>query len=360
MESYEGGVGISAGSLMLKWNLMDQMIKDSFYTIKEGDKVNVFINLESVLNNLTLQRNLQTLINFNKQKVVIELESAIINLMAHYRSYFRKEKCDVTMYFYFTSLEFNNQQMIVYNKFYRSYYKNRYVKNPQFRSMGEILNKIIIPEIKLILLYVPKCYFIETKSFDGSIIPEIISKFSNNKNVIISGDIFDTLYMLDPNFLVFYIKRKYSNLIVTNNIPETVQSIIRDENPWDLSIFNSEMYFRLLLSIKGSKIRNIKSAKGFGYNKFLTLLKNGMSTGLILKDFTSIDSIIEIFPKEYREDIKNAFQCTSIETQYSLLSDIDIEEIKSQIIDKTDMESLNALNNRRFLDNPIQLNSLIN
>lgn len=360
MESYEGGVGISAGSLMLKWNLLDQMIKDSFYTIKEGDKVNVFINLESVLNNLTLQRNLQTLINFNKQKVVIELESAIINLMAHYRSYFRKEKCDVTMYFYFTSLEFNNQQMIVYNKFYRSYYKNRYVKNPQFRSMGEILNKIIISEIKLILLYVPKCYFIETKSFDGSIIPEIISKFSNDKNVIISGDIFDTLYMLDPNFLVFYIKRKYSNLIVTNSIPETVQSIIRDENPWDLSIFNSEMYFRLLLSIKGSKIRNIKSAKGFGYNKFLTLLKNGMSTGLILKDFTSIDSIIEIFPKEYREDIKNAFQCTSIETQYSLLSDIDIEEIKSQIIDKTDMESLNALNNRRFLDNPIQLNSLIN
>lgn len=360
MESYEGGVGISAGSLMLKWNLLDQMIKDSFYTIKEGDKVNVFINLESVLNNLTLQRNLQTLINFNKQKVVIELESAIINLMAHYRSYFRKEKCDVTMYFYFTSLDFNNQQMVVYNKFYRSYYKNRYVKNPQFRSMGEILNKIIIPEIKLILLYVPKCYFIETKSFDGSIIPEIISKFSNDKNVIISGDIFDTLYMLDPNFLVFYIKRKYSNLIVTNSISETVQSIIRDENPWDLSIFNSEMYFRLLLSIKGSKIRNIKSAKGFGYNKFLTLLKNGMSTGLILKDFTSIDSIIEIFPKEYREDIKNAFQCTSIETQYSLLSDVDIEEVKSQIIDKTDMESLNALNNRRFLDNPIQLNSLIN
>ena len=51
MESYEGGVGISAGSLMLKWNLIDQMIKDSFYTIKEEDKVNVFINLESVLNN---------------------------------------------------------------------------------------------------------------------------------------------------------------------------------------------------------------------------------------------------------------------------------------------------------------------
>ena len=344
---------------MLKWNLLDQHVHNHPINIQSGDDVNVFINFETVLRNLGNQKGLTSTVSFHKQKIVIELEAAILNLAASYKMYFQKEKCIPKIYFYHTDLGENKQEMTVYNKYYRSYYHNRYMNNPQFRLMGDVMNKIIIPEVELILSYVPGVYFIKANTFDGSIIPQMIYTLSNAKNVIITGDIFDTLYMFNPNFMTIYIKRRFQQFNVYSDVDNVVQSIIKDVSPFDLTIFNSEMYFRLLLSIKGSKIRNIRSAKGFGYPKFASILKRGLDNDIILRDFESIESIIQLFPENYREDIKTAFKCTSIDTQFELTNDIDVEYVKSQIIDKIDMESLEALNNRRFLDFPINLPGLL-
>jgi hypothetical protein len=264
------------------------------------------------------------------------------------------------MYFYYTALDNAPQQMAAYTKYYRNYYYNRYTQNPQFTLMGQTLVKTIIPEVELIISYIPDCYFLTAKGFDSSVIPYVVSTLDpERKNIIITGDVFDTLYMSDPNFQGIYIKRRYKYFSVTHDIPATVSTIIKDQSPFDTTIFNSEMYYRLLLSIKGSKIRNISSAKGFGYGKFMNLLKEGMENGVILKDFESLDSIIDLFPEKYRADIKTAFQCTSIDTQYALLADADIENLKNQMVDKSDYESLNALNNRRFLEFQINLPGLL-
>jgi hypothetical protein len=359
MERYIPGIGYAAGGLMLKWDLLNDRIHHNELHLNVGDKVNVFINFENILYNLTIQKHLMSLVNFHKQKMVIELEAAILNLVSHYKMYFRKEKCIPKIYLYNTSLKSKHQQMSSYNKFYRDYYHNRYMENPDFRQMGEIIDDIIIPEIELILSYVPDCYFIQSDTFDGSLIPYVISTFSDSKNVIITSDIFDTLYFFNPNFITIYVKRRYSNMAVITEIDQAIRSIIKDESPFDLNIFNSELYYRLLLSLKGSKIRNIQSAKGFGYGKFLRILKDGIEKDIVLRDFESIDSILQLFPDKYKESIKSAFQCTSIETQSILLNDIDYEDIKSQIIDKTDVSSLESLNNKRFLEFPINLQGLL-
>ena len=178
-------------------------------------------------------------------------------------------------------------------------------------------------------------------------------------NVIISGDVFDSQYMFNPVFHTVYIKRRFHHFGVASNIPDTVNSIVKDESPFDLAIFNSEMYFKLLLSIKGSKIRNIKSAKGFGYGRFMALLKEGLNNGVVLKDFSSIGSITDLFPSKYREDIINAFQCTNIDTQITMTTESDIELMRTQMVDKSDIESVQALNNKRFLQYPLKLIYLV-
>lgn len=359
-EYKSGQVSFAAGSFMVKWDLLNQHISQHPLNIQPGDDVNVFINLECVLRNLSMQKGLGHMISFHKQEMVIELESSILNLMAIYRTYFSKVRCsNVKLYFYITDLNDNEQQMQVYNKYYRSFYRNKYMKNPQFKPVGDLLNQVIIPEIELILLYVPGCYLIKSKTFDSSVIPYVISTFSSSKNVIISGDIFDTLYLLNPNFITLYIKRRFQHFSMVSDIDSSIQSIVKGESPFDLTIFRSEMYYRLLLAVKGSKIRNIQSSKGFGYGKLMNIIKSGLTNGTIIHDFTSIDSIIDIFPNNYRESIKSAFKCTSIETQFELLSDIDIDNVKSQIVDKSDMQSLEILNARRFIDYPIDLNGLI-
>lgn len=361
MNTYNSKLGLCAGTLMVKWDDLWQQMSQQVIQILPGDKVNVFINFECILRNISLRKNLASEISYYKKEICIDLEAAILNVIAHYRGFFKiKYKAEPKIYFYYTDLLSElPQQMSVYNKYYRYYYTNRYLQNPQFREMGKILTKIIIPEVSLILSYIPDCYFIKSSNFDSSLIPKIISNMEECKNVIISGDVFDSLYMHHPEFIIIYVKRRFQYFHMYSSVESTVQSIIKNESPFDLTIFNSKMYFRLLLAIKGSKIRNIKASKGFGYSRFIKILTDGTKKGIILRDFSSINSIIELFPDQYREDIKTAFQCTSIDSQMDLISDSNIEEIKSQIIDKIDIESVNALNNNRFFEFPINLPYLL-
>lgn len=361
-ETYKPGIGISAGAWMIRWELLAKHIhlpESNGYT-PLGEEINVFINFECILKNLALQKGLAGDVTYFKQDVVIEMESAILNLVAHYRGFFIRYYKKVNVYLYYTDLESDlPQEMECYNRFYRSYYKNRYLTNPQFRDMGDVLVKIIIPEVELIMSYIPGCYFVRSRGFDGSLIPYLIGSTSKAQNTIISGDVFDTQYMFLGNFDTIYVKRRFQHFGVMSTIPDVVTSIVKDESPLDLTIFNSEMYFRLLLSIKGSKIRNIKSAKGFGYGRFMNLLKEGLEKDIVLKDFESIHSIAQLFPEKYREDIINAFRCTNLDTQISLTTKADLENIQSQLIDKIDIESVESLNNKRFLSYPIKLMYLL-
>lgn len=356
MEKYPEGISYCTGALMIRYETISNHLNMNEIKLNPFDEVNVFINFESILMNIGFRRNLPQIISYFKQDLVIELESSILNLVAHYRRYFIRNNMKPKIYLYYTDIGETNQQMMVYNQYYRSYYHNRYSENPQYRDMADVLKSIVIPEVKLIMRYIPDCYFIETKTFDSSVIPKALSGV---KNVIITQDVFDTLYMFEPTFIVLYIKRNYKEMNVYSQIPDVVRSIVKDQSPFDISLFNSELYFRLLLSIKGSKVRNIRASKNFGYEKFLKLLKDGIENNIILKDFNSIDSVIELFPSKYREDIKNSFKCVNLDTQYQFLNQGDIERIKSQIVDKVDVASLEALNNKRFYNYPIHLTDLI-
>lgn len=358
---YRPGIGFAAGTLMVKWDELDKQFAQQQIRILPNDNVNIFINFECVLRNISQRKNSLSDISYYKKELCIELESSILNMIAHYRGYFKiKYKAIPNVYLYYTDLTSESQQeMCVYNKYYRSYYKNRYLQNPQMKNMGELLTGIVIPEMQLIMSYVPGCYFITSDNFDGSLVPHIVSELSDNKNVIISGDIFDSLYMFNPNFITIYANRRYQYFVICSSPEEVVRSIIKNESPFDTTIFNSKMYFQLLLAVKGSKIRNIKSAKGFGYNRFIKLMTDGVRNGIVLNDFSSINSIIDIFPEQYREDIKMAFTCTSLETQSDLLNDTNTETVKTQIVDKIDLKSIEALNNKRFFQFPINLPYLI-
>ena len=112
-------LGISAGAYIVKWNMLDSHVRMNQLHFMPGDNVNVFINFECVLRNLSLYKNIPALIARDKKNIVISLESSILNLIAHYKSYFKKEKCNPKIYLYYTDLSSEkDQQMEIYNKYY--------------------------------------------------------------------------------------------------------------------------------------------------------------------------------------------------------------------------------------------------
>ena len=208
MEIYQKGVGLSAGLMMIKWKEMDDIIKRSNFTFT-GTEVNVFINFESVLNNITNQRNLiRSIVNF-KQDFVIELESSILNLIANYKMYFRHLHTDAKIFLYYTTLSSKKQRMQAYKKYYRTFYFNKYNQNPQFRDVMNVIKQNVIKETKLIIDYIPNIYFVQTNDIDSFLIPYILQ---GEKNVILSTDIFDSLCFFKPNFLPIIIRRKYKDM----------------------------------------------------------------------------------------------------------------------------------------------------
>ena len=354
MEIYQKGVGLSAGLMMIKWKEMDDIIKRSNFTFT-GTEVNVFINFESVLNNITNQRNLiRSIVNF-KQDFVLELESSILNLIANYKMYFRHLHTDAKIFLYYTTLSLKKQRMQAYKKYYRTFYFNKYNQNPQFRDVMNVIKQNVIKETKLIVDYIPNIYFVQTNDIDSFLIPYILQ---GEKNVILSTDIFDSLYFFKPNFLPIIIRRKYKDMKLLSSIEDCISLLTKESDLFKTSIFQSELYYRLLLTIEGSKIRNLNSMKELGYEKLLSLLNDGIRQGVVLKDFSSLESIIDLFPEKYRKELKESFPCVSIDFQYEMLSEVDISAVKEQLVDKMDMVSVESLNNKRFLNYPINLTGL--
>ena len=120
VDKYKPSVGYAAGVWMLKWDELYAQLQQQPLQILPGDNVNVFINFECVLRNLAQRSNLQGNIVNYKKEICIELESAVLNLAAHYRGYFKvKHRANPRIYFYYTDLLSElPQEMSSYNKYY--------------------------------------------------------------------------------------------------------------------------------------------------------------------------------------------------------------------------------------------------
>ena len=95
-ERYVPGIGVVAGVYRLEWDMLNRHLKvPGAHVQLDTEEINVFINFECIIKNLSMKKGLLTLVNFHKQQMVIELESSILNLMANYKSYFKKNNYKV-------------------------------------------------------------------------------------------------------------------------------------------------------------------------------------------------------------------------------------------------------------------------
>ena len=127
MKKYTSDIGLSAGLWMLKWELLSKHLDQIEVKLDKNEEIDVFINFECIMRNLFLRKGLTSEVAYHKQELVIQLESSILNLIAHYRMFFKANNMEPKVYFYYTDLTSNEpQQMEIYNKYYREYYKNQY------------------------------------------------------------------------------------------------------------------------------------------------------------------------------------------------------------------------------------------
>ena len=358
MDKYLPGISYCAGYLMLKWSTLNQILAN--LNLTNSSKVNLFINFESILRNICKFKKFNTVFTYFTQSTVLDFESSVLNLVAHYRAYFKKLGIDCKIYLYYTDLEKDQQTMKSEFKYYRNYYYNKYKNNPEFKNIYNLL-KIAIPDLELILNFVNGAYLIKVDNCDGSIVPKLLSENSDRINILISEDLFDSLYLFE-NFKVIYIKRSFSkniNRCVFTEPIGVISSLVNYDDIFDLTLFENELFFKLLLDFNGSPIRNLSgfTDENLVLNDFKDLLISESRKNSVFQNFESVKSLSNLFSKKLVNDLSKTIKGFDLKLHLIKLKNSNL--ILDKIIDKFDNENLMALNNQRFLDFPLKIVDLI-
>lgn len=325
------------------------------------DKVNVFINLESVLNLISTIKDVDKKVILEKNTLPQVLASNILNLGAHYKRFFRGNQLPTRVFLYLTDLKSTKFNEYEYNEDYRSYYINKYMSNPRFMDLSDILTRDTIPLVKKIIDFIPGVYFINATDIESSVVPMVIANSDKNyKNLIITGDVFETQYGYYDNFVTHFLRRTP----VYNSTSCTIRQFLREafkremlDDEYELFL-NRSFYITMLASL-GEKYRSIDSIKGIGTGTVLRLLYKAVNVDNTLSaNANTIDMIKKAFANEIEDELVTNFKLYDVELKEQELTESQRFSIMEQMVDRFDKDSLLQLNSTYFYEHQLMLQEL--
>lgn len=334
----------------VRFSKLDQIIPTSCPKLQQNSKVNIFINLEMIFNKLATA-NVDDYLRVKTEEKSYELMSNIINMAAHYRLFFTKNKIYSDVYLYFNhpfrSLQKNRQ----FNPDYRKDYEHKFTKKPSNMVLSNTLDNVV-PFIKIILEHVQGVHLITSDVMESSLTPAIISKKSGNEyvNFIVSNDKYDYQYAL-KDFYIIRPKKDESYIVNKDNLIHHLKL----ENKIVNDIEVGANFYPFIISLLGDKHRSIEKIKKVGLGSLLKLLDKAINEGLIGTDTDNISILSDIVSDNYRQLLLNNFYCTDIDTQIKLLNIKDFYHIEEQVKDKFDNIALKEINDRYFLHHPLMI-----
>ena len=330
--------------------LMELMRQDSSINISTNDNVNIFINLESIFINMTNPK-IKEYLTVNQKSTTIQFIACVINLAAHYRWFFTKNKIKSKIYLYFPTLSNVEYKNHIFNKDYRKYYDYKFKEDVQNSLVYKILSSAI-PMIKMILEYIEGVYIIDSYGIENSVTPYIISEDDDNNsiNFIVSNSFYDFQYV-NYDFKIIFPKRDDSIIINRENVIDYIADFHNCNGTYKFS----HNYIPFILSLVGNKNRNIYNIKGVQFKSAFKLIQTAFDQNMLGNRSTNIHMLINIVKPAWRELISLNYYCTDILHQYNQLNAKDIHDILSQITDKFDNTSLKKINDKYFTHYPIML-----
>ena len=332
----------------IRFTILDNIISSN-NDIKPDDKINVFINVESILK-LFMNIKMEEYLRVSNEERVLEFISNLINLAAHYRLYFSKNKLYSRVYLIMPNIlseRFNNR---VFNDNYRTFISKKYAQDVNFTSCRYTV-KEGLRFAKVITEYIEGVYIIESEHIESSVVPMIISEEDKSyKNMLVTTDPYDYQYS-NHGFYVLRPKKAESFLIKGNII-----NTIRRENKIKNTIIVNELFYSFILSIIGDKFRGIPNIKNMGLSKTLSQIEKGVKIGRIPDGANNIRLLLDIIKSEDdRLQILNNFFSMDVAFQCESLTTKDKYNILNQINDKFDIESLRDINDKYFISTPINI-----
>lgn len=283
--------------------------------------------------------------------------SAIINLAAHFRTYFwSRHRLYPKIYMIYG--DYTNTNI------YCPEMNNRSITNTVNYLQNKNLVDMELELVKILCAYINNIYFIKRSSNCGMFILDNINKNNNHYAIIISKD--KLLYQIPAllnNAIIFRPKKNkgedLSYYINKNNVLRLFFTKASPGTITNLSAINPEL-LSVLIALNGFPQYNIKSIVNI--NTAISLLNDAINNNRLLnKRITDIRYLYkQLYGIENYTDetlFINRFNAIDILFNYAIYnSSIESKDI-SWNLNLSDAKTIKDINNKFFANNPLDLNA---
>lgn len=358
------------------------VILDKLFSINPGerlgtklkiDTVNVFINLESLYNsfrNETIEKHLSKCDEDELKYICRQLIAGFINVGAHYRNYFNKNFIKSNIVYYYNEVP-DTEDFQYYNSLYVKDYRAHF-----FESMHSLnkwgCNSIVqdaIPLFKIICMYLEDIFVVGTTNIESSCVPFVIDMngyLPSNMNLFVTRDPYDFQYANHKGLIIT--KMDDDAILVAK---KNLMKYVRWKHKINEEKIINPLLYNFMLSCVGDRKRSIKGIKGFKWNAIYKELVKLYKVGYIFDEaeetmhianltavFQDSGSFRLVKSKDIEEIIHRNWKAIDLAHQLERMEKYFIFEIKNQLVNKYDPESLINLNNHYFDESPIHLYEL--
>lgn len=346
--------------MKMRYHEYDQTIDSDKLNLEPSDPINVFINFESVMTYLSTVQDIDHKLEIYRDAASI-LTSGAMNLIAHYRRFFREYNMNVKVFLYMTALDDAEQDNEKFIDDYRTYYQTKFTSNPKFSRLGDIIRDQVVPNVKSICKAIDGVYFLTGSGIEGSLIPLIVNEFyeGKRKNFLISNDLYDVQFQAHDNFIAHIMRRSNKGAVNTGDIITTMNFIMKTKvEKQDLRIFENPAFYRLMIACLGDRKRYVEGIRGYGPLSVYKAIRKGISENIITPNTTEIELLSNLFSIEMREEITKNYRVMDLDYQLRTTGEDKKFYVTDQIVDHPNLPLIQQLQSTILADYPLMLQEL--
>lgn len=337
----------------IKYTKMQELVEAAFENSTPSDCIDIYIDVFDMLKPI-YSKDIYT----DKKYIIV---SSVTNLVAHLRQYFRKYHHMYTRIFLVYADNSTNNHKQFYNGFGNDEYKTtfNFARNNEF-----ILSQLEL--VKILVAYFDNVYFVNKKSMFPMFVYDNIIKNPNIPAIILTKNNYAyQIPALIPNTALFR-PRKHAGedtsfAVFGNNILFNYYNNITANKTLEYLSFINPQHLSLLMSLTGNGQFNLHSA--VSSTVAIRILYEAIRDNKILNCHTAdADYIYSVL-----QDLSKYIDATSFKFRYNACNIIYQHLLYTQMpealdytwmVNFSDPATVQDINNRYFIDNPLDLNSL--
>lgn len=349
----------------VKFSKLDVLFSD--LEIKEMvQKVNIFINLESLFRKIHNKYVEEQLIALQKKELKefhMNLISNVLNLAAHYRLYFNKNKIGTNIVFYIQEMDkYVNLNNVQYCKNYRKSFIRKYTDHPELVTVNNVIRSTL-NALDTIVAYVEDVYLVSSDRVESSVIPLALidgKVLDGNLNLMVTTDPYDMQYV-NKNFIIIYPAGEESMIVTKKNLFDVfrINEILTVEGSLPTYLLT------FILSVIGDKNRGIDKVKGTSFNKvFKTLLKVYDKLGITEDDYIGFEELVSAIkddpndPNGNKKRVVDNYYATDLSSQVRMISKVQMNHLTDCLTNTYESGALTGINDKYFSTAPINVREL--